>query len=225
MKVLIADDHALVRTGLIDALTGLAPELVPIEAADASEVMQRLEEVVDLDLILLDLFMPGANGFHLLSNVCSAAAAVPVVVLSASESIEHVRKSLDCGAAGFLPKSADRELMLSALRLVLAGGVYVPAKAMQSADWQTAVTAAVPSNSGCGNLTARQRDVLRLLGRGLSNKQIAKALALSENTVKAHVASVLRELGANNRTEAVLRAQEQGFDFEGPDFQAPDFQS
>ncbi len=213
MKVLIADDHALVRTGLIDALTGLTPELDPIEATDASEVMQRLVDIPGLDLILLDLFMPGANGFQLLGKVCSAAVTVPVVVLSASESAEHVRKALDSGAAGFVPKSADRELMLSALRLVLAGGIYVPAEVMQSADWSSAAAGAPPSSERAA-LTARQQDVLRLLGRGLSNKQIARALTLSENTVKAHVASVLRQLGANNRTEAVVRAQEQGFDFQ-----------
>jgi DNA-binding NarL/FixJ family response regulator len=213
LKVLIADDHALVRAGLIDALTGLTPDLDPIEAADASEVMQRLVDIPGLDLILLDLFMPGANGFQLLSKVCGAAAAVPVVVLSASESADHVRKALDSGAAGFVPKSADRELMLSALRLVLAGGIYVPAEVMQTADWSSVPAASAPPSSERAALTARQQDVLRLLGRGLSNKQIARALALSENTVKAHVASVLRQLGASNRTEAVVRAQEQGFDF------------
>ena len=213
MKVLIADDHALVRAGLIDALTGLTPELDPIEAIDASEVMQRLVDIPGLDLILLDLFMPGANGFQLLSKVCGTAAGVPVVVLSASESVEHVRKALDSGAAGFVPKSADRELMLSALRLVLAGGIYVPAEVMQSAGWSSVAAAGAPPSGEPAALTARQQDVLRLLGRGLSNKQIARALALSENTVKAHVASVLRQLGASNRTEAVVRAQEQGFDF------------
>jgi DNA-binding NarL/FixJ family response regulator len=210
LKVLIADDHVMVRTGLIDALTGLDPELEPVEAADASQVMERLVDTPDLDLVVLDLFMPGANGFNLLSKVCSAAGAVPVVVLSASESAEHVRKAFDCGAAGFVPKSADRELMLSALRLVLAGGVYIPAEMMQSADWPPAGT---PPSRERATLTDRQQEVLRLLGRGLSNKQIARALALSENTVKVHVASVLRQFGANNRTEAVVRAQEQGFDF------------
>lgn len=216
MKVLIADDHALVRAGLIAALVESYRDLRALEAADAAQVMQRLIETPDLDLVLLDLFMPGADGFRLLSNVCGAAPAVPVVVLSASESAEHMRKALDCGAAGFVPKSANRELMLSALRLVLAGGIYVPAELMQSADWAQPAAASAPAQpaSECANLTLRQQEVLCQLGRGLSNKQIARVLGVSENTVKVHVASVLRQLGASNRTEAVLRAQEHGFDFQ-----------
>jgi DNA-binding NarL/FixJ family response regulator len=161
----------------------------------------------DLDLILLDLFMPGANGFELLSQVCGSATAAPLVVLSGSEDVAHMRKALDCGAAGFIPKSAPRAVMLSALRLVLAGGVYLPPELMQAPPPSAARNAA-PDNLGA--LTERQREVLMRLSQGLSNKQIARDLGLSENTVKVHVAAILRALGASNRTEAALQARALG---------------
>ncbi len=216
LNVLVADDHALVRTGLIDALSRLDSQLRVYEAADATEVIDRLGAAADLDLILLDLFMPGANGFELLSRVCGVAGSVPVVVLSASDSAAHVQKSLDCGASGYLSKASARDLLISALRLVLAGGVYVPAE-LTIAVCQPAQAPAghmTQPGTACIGLTARQQQVLKLLGRGWSNKQIARELGLSDNTVKVHVAGLLRQLRANNRTEAVMLAQQQGFDFE-----------
>ncbi len=214
MKVLVADDHALLRTGLVDALSRLDPEPTAYEAADAEEVMRLVSARPDLDLILLDLFMPGANGFELLSRVCAAAAGVPVVVLSASDEPGHMRKALDCGAVGFIPKSTGREVMLSALGLVLAGGTYVPPELVLAPPTQEHGSLPLHGfGSGVATLTARQKDVLRLIGQGRSNKQIARDLDLSENTVKIHVAGVLRALEAANRTEAVMRARERGFDF------------
>jgi DNA-binding NarL/FixJ family response regulator len=221
VNVLVADDHALVRTGLIDILSRLEPELRVYEAANATEVMERLGTVSDLDLILLDLFMPGANGFDLLSRVCSVAGPVPVVVLSASDSAAHVQKSLDCGASGYLSKASARELLISALRLVLAGGVYIPAELTMHADQSAPIRATqapgmhrTQPGAAFAGLTLRQQQVLRLLGRGWSNKQIARELGVSDNTVKVHVAGLLRQLGADNRTEAVMLAQQQGFDFD-----------
>jgi DNA-binding NarL/FixJ family response regulator len=207
MKVLIADDHALLRTGLAHSLGELAPGTTAYEAADATQVLETLGTHSDLDLILLDLFMPGANGFELLSQVCGSATAAPVVVLSASEDAGHMRKALDCGAAGFIPKSAPREVMLSALRLVLAGGVYLPPELMRAPPPSPAQEAS-PDDPGV--LTERQREVLQRLTQGSSNKQIARDLGLSENTVKVHVAAILRALGASNRTEAALQARELG---------------
>lgn len=207
MKVLIADDHALLRTGLAHSLGELAPETTAYEAADAAQVLEALGTHSDLDLVLLDLFMPGANGFELLSQVCGSATAAPVVVLSASEDAGHMRKALDCGAAGFIPKSAPREVMLSALRLVLAGGVYLPPELMQAPPPSPA-REAWPDDPGV--LTERQREVLQRLTQGSSNKQIARDLGLSENTVKVHVAAILRALGASNRTEAALQARALG---------------
>jgi DNA-binding NarL/FixJ family response regulator len=211
LKALVADDHALLRTGLIHALSRLEATLTAYEASDADEVMRLVNAHPDLDLILLDLFMPGANGFDLLSRVCVAANRAPVVVLSASDDPDHMRKALDCGAAGFIPKSAAPEVMLSALGLVLAGGIYVPPDLVHAPPPVEAEGSHLDSSSG--PLTARQGEVLRLMGQGRSNKQIARDLALSENTVKIHVAGILRALGAANRTEAVMLARDRGFDF------------
>jgi len=212
MKALIADDHALLRVGLTSALAQLGDgPPVCLEAEDASQVMETLSVHPDLDLVLLDLFMPGANGFELLSNVCNTAADAPVVVLSASEDTAHMRKALDCGASGFISKSAPRDVMISALRLVLAGGIYVPPDLVRA---QLQDVGNGPAGEiAAAALTARQRDVLKLLGLGRSNKQIARELDVSENTVKIHVAAILRALGAANRTEAVAVARAQGFDF------------
>jgi DNA-binding NarL/FixJ family response regulator len=216
LNVLVADDHALVRAGLIGVLSQLAPEPRVFEAANAAEVMDCLAGGTELDLVLLDLFMPGAVELDLLRHVCSAADSVPVVVLSASESAAHVRAALELGAAGYVPKSSPSELLISALKLVLAGGVYLPPALMQATPQPADVkTSRLPQNGALSTLlTRRQQEVLRLLGRGWSNKQIARALAVSDNTVKVHVAGVLRLLGASNRTEAVMLAQQRGFEFD-----------
>jgi DNA-binding NarL/FixJ family response regulator len=216
LNILVADDHALVRAGLIGALAQLEPEPRVFEAATAGEVMDCLAAVAELDLILLDLFMPGAVELDLLRQVCSSAETVPVVVLSASESVAHVRAALEVGAAGYVPKSSPSELLISALKLVLAGGVYLPPTLMEAAPPSADVTTKRLPRAGALStlLTGRQQEVLRLLGRGWSNKQIARALAVSDNTVKVHVAAVLRLLGANNRTEAVMLAQQRGFEFD-----------
>jgi DNA-binding NarL/FixJ family response regulator len=216
LKTLVADDHALLRTGLIEALSRLDSEPTAYEASDAEQVMHVLSAHPDLDLILLDLFMPGANGFELLSRVCGAAAGAPVVVVSASDDTAHMRKALDCGAAGFVPKSTARDVMVSALGLVLAGGIYVPPELVHAPPPDQGGPATLGPQGGTATLTARQQAVLRLIGQGRSNKQIARDLGLSQNTVKIHVAGVLRALGAANRTEAVMLAREWGFDFSHP---------
>ncbi len=215
--MLVADDHALLRTGLIEALSLLHPAPTVYEASDAEQVMEILGAHPDLELILLDLFMPGANGFELLSRVCAATSGAPVVVLSASDDASHMRKALDCGAAGFIPKSAAREVMLSALGLVLAGGIYVPPDLLHApAPPEYDGPLPLGSDEVGTTLTARQQQVLRLIAQGRSNKQIARDLDLSQNTVKIHVAAVLRALGAANRTQAVTLARERGFDLSGP---------
>jgi DNA-binding NarL/FixJ family response regulator len=236
MNILVADDHALVRLGLIEALKQLCDaEIRFTEAEDAEQVLGVIASGVHLDLILLDLFMPGANGFELLSRVCELGQETPVVVMSASDSAADVRKALDCGASGFIPKSTPQELTLTALRLVLAGGVYVPSELVRATSVnppeagdepaavgmhltsgdETAPAASVTGglreeDAGLTKLTARQRQVLALISRGLSNKRIARALGLSEFTVKAHVAAILRVLGVGNRVEAAARARRMG---------------
>jgi DNA-binding NarL/FixJ family response regulator len=213
--LLLADDHALVREGLKHTLAALVPRIEFLEAATAEDVVDHLAGNDAIGLVLLDLVMPGSNGFDLLNRVCDDYPDLPVVILSASADPGKMRKALDIGAAGFITKSATTEVMLSALRLVLAGGIYVPPdtlKTGQSTENEQpapAVEDRVPPAPRYNSLTSRQRDVLRRIGEGKSNKQIARELALSENTVKIHVAAILRVLGVDNRTQAAVLAREQ----------------
>ena len=157
----------------------------------------------DIDAVLLDLLMPGVNGMSALAAFRTLHPALPVLVVSASEDAAHVRGALATGASGYVPKSAASKTMLAALRLVLAGEVYVPSLMLNGAEPS-------PEPAGPRGLTLRQSDVLRLLVQGRSNKEIGRALDLSVKTVKAHVTAVFRRLEVANRTEAALRARQDG---------------
>jgi len=215
--LLLADDHVLVREGLKHTLGRLAPDVEFLEAASAAEALDCIAANDAIDLALLDLVMPGSAGFDLLTRVCDRHPELPVVMLSGSSDPLKMRKALDIGAAGFITKSATAEVMLSALRLVLAGGIYVPPDMLKGAAAAAAeagvvsggVDGAAAASPG-GGLTARQLEVLACLGQGKSNKHIARELDLSENTVKIHVAAILRTLGVDNRTQAAMAARERG---------------
>ena len=220
MKILIADDHDLVRAGLRHALHALAPESEILEARSAAEVQDNLTLNIKFDLVVLDLVMPGGGGFDLLCNLCDQLTTTPVLVLSASDDAATMRRVLDCGAAGFLPKNTPHEVMLGAFKLVMSGGVYVPpALLVRNGFAQHAVNVLQPGDVPAtstgraallAELTERQRGVLVLLEEGLQNKQIARQLGLSEHTVKIHVAAILKRLGVTNRTQAVIVAQQCG---------------
>ena len=216
--VLLADDHALVREGLKHSLTDLDSDLEFIEAATADEVVDRLSSHPTIELALLDLVMPGNTGFELIAHVCNTYPNLPVTILSGSNDPTQMRKALDIGASGFITKSASAAVMLSALRLVMAGGIYVPPE-MVRPNSATAETISDPDPRlplGIGRgaqldaLTARQHEVLERLENGKSNKQIARELNLSENTVKIHVGRILRALGVSNRTQAAVFARAKG---------------
>jgi DNA-binding NarL/FixJ family response regulator len=163
--------------------------------------MHRAGEV---DLALLDLYMPGMSGVDGVIRFRAAFPEIPLVVLSASELAEDIHRLLAAGALGYVTKSSPSEVILGALRLVLAGGVYIPPSVLE----QHSGGDSDPSRPG--PLTARQVEVLRELAKGQSNKQIAKALEVTEGTVKIHLAAIFRILKVNNRTEAVLVAQKMG---------------
>lgn len=210
MRVLLADDHPLFRAGLRPVLDKLAPRVELAEATDYPSAFDRAHHLRQLpgglDLALLDLYMPGMQGTDGIMRFRAAYPDIPVVVVSASEEPDDMRQLLAAGALGYLTKAASSEMILNALRLVLAGGVYVPPGLLPAAP--APASPALPGRAG--SLTARQVEVLQQLAKGLSNKQIATALAVTEGTVKIHLASVFRILRVQNRTEAVLVAQQMG---------------
>ncbi len=205
MRVLIADDPPMVRDALARTVQQLAPSVDVSQAADSDGLMKLLQETA-ADLALVDLNMPGMDGVAGVRRVRAAAPLLPLVVASGQDDPATIRAVLAAGAAGFVPKTSSSEVLLQALHIVLAGGVFVPPQAL--ADLQ----AGVPPPADATGLTPRQRDVLRGLLKGAPNKVIARELGLTEGTVKIHIAGILRTLQVHNRTEAVVRAREMGFD-------------
>lgn len=208
MRFLIADDHTLFRRGLALLLTQSFPEAAVLEATDVAGALPLAGELDEGDLMLLDLSMPGMDGIEGLRRLRQAAPALRIVMISATAEPEAIRQTLACGARGYILKSSSEQTLRNALQLVLAGEIYVPAVALsglgRSADDD------LPSDSPLRSLTERQRDTLRLLVQGLSNKEIARQLGLLESTVKAHLKVILKKLGATNRTQAALLATQLG---------------
>lgn len=209
MKTLVVDDHVLIREALRGVLKELKSDAAVVEAADSRQTLQRLAENPDLELVLLDLKLPDRNGLELLAELRERYPALAVVMLSASNDRDDIARALDLGALGFIPKSAPREIMLSALKLILAGGVYIPPEILGHAPTaepaERDITRSAPSAAELG-LTQRQMDVLALMMQGKSNKMICRELGLAEPTVKNHVTAILKALKASNRTEAVIAA-------------------
>jgi DNA-binding NarL/FixJ family response regulator len=201
MKILICDDHALFREGLELVLARLDSEARLESVSDAETALARVAADPDLDLVLLDIALPGLSGLDALERLRRDHPAVPVVILSASESAADARAALARGASGFIPKSSRGAVLVSALRLVLDGGVYVP---------PLLVDAPAPPRDPGHALTARQLEVARLSARGLTNAEIARALGISGATVKNHLERIYAALGASNRTEAAMRMRELG---------------
>jgi DNA-binding NarL/FixJ family response regulator len=202
VKILIADDHALFRAGMGHVLGELADSVVMLEAATCENAMQLAAGNPDLDLVLLDLNMPGADGFAALELFSSRFPALPVVILSASKQRSDMQRALDAGALGFIPKETTSEIMLNALRLIMSGGIYVPPElALSEASSVNNVI-----NHGL-DFTPRQLETLALLVKGHPNKEIARYLNLAEATVKMHVTAIFKSLGVSNRTQAVLAAE------------------
>jgi len=209
MKILIADDHELFRDGLRHVLDQLGGDLSIVEARDFPQAIQAVERDQDIDIVLLDLSMPGMawnDGLLRLRELLPEQ--VPVIILSASDDRRHVLQAVNLGAAGFIPKTSSSRVMLSALKLVLSGGVYLPPALLEQNGPSDGATLA--NENAVSFLTARQREVLALLGQGKSNKEIARVLDLAEGTVKLHVTAILKALNVNNRTRAVVAASQLG---------------
>jgi len=222
MKILIADDHRLVIEAVKAKLSELEPGIEFVLAMSVDELLAGAND--DLDLALIDLNMPGADGQAHIDEIRRRHPAVPVIVLSGYEDPAIMRSALERGVLGFIPKAYSPEVMLSAVRLVLAGGVYVPPMMLTALPPgivagvapQAGGAEALARNGGGGNqtlehlrsvLTERQVEVLQLLSQGKPNKLIGRSLGISEGTVKIHLAAIFRALNVRNRTEAVVAAQ------------------
>jgi len=216
MKILVVDDHALFREALHNVVAEVDGSATVLEAADHAEAAGTLRDHPDLDLVLLDLGLPDRDGFGVLAELRQRHPAISVVVLSANNDRDNVVKALNLGAQGFIPKSARREVMLGALNLVLAGGIYIPPDILERDDRPSlsAARKALSQTAASGadfGLTDRQLEVLALMRLGKSNKAICRALELAEPTVKNHVTAILKALKVSNRTEAVIKAEHLGF--------------
>ena len=211
MKILVIDDHQLIREGLRPVMKQLATPPEEAEVFEAGSFRAALEVAgahPDLDLVLLDLHLPDVRGFDALTGLQQRFPAIPVVVVSGADDPDLVRQSVDHGALGFIPKSSSSAVIVSAIRLVLAGGTYLPREIM--AAGARAPATGTPRGIEGLDLTPRQADVLRLLLAGKSNKVICRELDLAEGTVKNHLAAVFRALNVTTRVEAIVAAGRLG---------------
>ncbi len=211
MKILLADDHPLFRDGVRHVLSQLSQHVEILDAPDFPGVFRIATEHPDLDLALVDLYMPGMPGHQGVAAFRQQFPEIPLVVLTASESSQDMQKVMTAGALGYILKSYPAPLMLEALRSVLGGGMFLPEAPALTGD-ESARSAGEQIS-----LTTRQREVLALLAEGKPNKLIARALDLTEGTVKIHVAAIFRALEVSNRTEAVIAARRLGLAMPGND--------
>lgn len=202
-RLLIADDHPLFRGAMREAVTGLFEHVVIAEAGSFDEVADLLERGGEVDLILLDLTMPGARGFSGLMYLRAQYPGVPVMVVSANDDPAAIRRCMEFGASGFIPKTLGVETMRVAISRVLGGGVWTPPDVDLRGGSDDDVGELM---ARMATLTPQQVRVLMMLSEGLLNKQIAFQLGVSEATVKAHVSAILQKLGVESRTQAVIAA-------------------
>jgi DNA-binding NarL/FixJ family response regulator len=208
LRLLVIDDHAMVREGLLQILRKLGPNVVQYEAQDAESALLLLETEKEFDLILLDIMLPGTNGLSLLGILRKRFPAVPVVVLSAIEDIDVVNRAMRLGASGYVTKSGNGDTLIEALKRVLEGEMYIPPHLHDK------LSVALSGGAGRGRsvasrygLTEGQVRVMEMMREGKPNREIADLLGLTEGTVKVHVSKILRKLGVASRAEAIALIQ------------------
>ncbi len=206
-KVLIADDHPLFRDAIKDVIGQVFLAhgwcFNCLEATRASEAIAVAEQHEELDLVLLDLSMPGSDGLSTLLALRAKVPATPIIIISSLDDPVIIRQVITCGAAGFIPKSSSKNLITTALQVVFAGGIYLPRELLDHIEHRAEPRDSPGDASSGGALTSRQLTVLDLLARGMSNKGIARDLAISNMTVKAHVTAILRKLDVSSRAQAI----------------------
>jgi len=213
MRLLLIDDHTLFREGLSLILSGLRADLMLLQAGSCEEAAELANADEQVDLILLDMKLPGVSGVAALKMIRAMFAGTRVIIVSGECTPQDVNAAIEAGAMGYIPKTSSPNLLMSALGVVMANGVYLPAEIMLAAR-----ASGINGNGAQANaivaLTDRQCDVLRLLVEGAPNKRIARLLDISEATVKTHLAAVFRLLDVHNRTEAVYAAARLGLNLE-----------
>jgi DNA-binding NarL/FixJ family response regulator len=216
MKILVVDDHVLIREALHSVLRDARPDAIIVDASDCTQAMRIVAEQPDVKLILLDLNLPDRDGFSVLSELRAQYPAISIVVLSALQDSANVVRALDLGATGYIPKSGRREVMLSALQLIFAGGVYIPPEILvRTEETESGLPAANNNRAKLSpaeiGLTDRQLDVLALMVQGKNNKVICRSLDLAESTVKNCATAIYKALKVTNRTEALIAVNELGW--------------
>ncbi len=221
MKILIADDHELFLNGLEFVLETEFKDSEVVLAKNYTEIFKQLDAHKNFDLIITDLAMPGANWLEALNRIHQMAGETPIIIVSAVFDKEILQKTLEVGVSGYIPKSSSNAVMLGAINLVLAGGVYIPHELLDNTVNNKEITQEIKtlqtlsdeqiSKKTPKKLTPRQIEVIKAIARGLSNKLIAYELGLTEGTVKVHVTVILKVLGVNNRTAAVMEAVKNGY--------------
>lgn len=199
MDVLLVDDHPLIHQTLSAVVRSVVPDAQIYNEEDLPGALFRARQLRSLELVLLDLGLPGCAGIEALERMRKALPGVRIAIISSTEDPECVRAALDAGAVGYVPKTSQPKVIADAFRLILDGGIYIPPQAMESLQQPRKV----PSLADLG-VTERQAEVLRLLAKGLPNSEIGKRLQISENTVKQHTHAAYRALGVSSRTEAMV---------------------
>lgn len=209
LKILLIEDHSLFRDGMHLALSGMNDEVQVFNASSYEEALPLMGENPDMDLVLLDLGLPGLNDTHALQAIRNEFPATPVVVVTGNADGSKIHQILSMGAQGYIPKSTSTALLVRALKLVLSGGIYIPPEILSQQNMENhaenTATSAIPS------LTPRQFDVLKKLACGMSNKEISVRLDMAEPTVRAHVAAIFKALNTTNRTQAAHIALTNGW--------------
>ena len=213
--VIVADDHPLFRTAIKEALQESQGDTKFLEASSFETLQQLVADNQKVDLVLLDLHMPGVSGFAGLVFLCKRYPSVPVVIISANEDPLVIQRALDHGAAGFIPKSSDIKTITSAINDILMGEIWAPESTQANLPGNNVSELAMAERMS--RLTPQQFKVLMMVTQGLLNKQIAYDMGISEATVKAHVTAIMNKLGVSNRTQAVLAASK--LDVSSPDLQ------
>lgn len=218
LKILVADDHELFLKGLELILGDLQPDIKLSFAKNYTEIFDIIAKEQDFDLILTDLAMPGSKWLDAIQKIHDTLPETPIIILSAVFDKEIVQKTIEIGAAGYIPKTSSNAVIVSAVNLVLSGGVYIPPELLQATQQNEfdmlKQVENIPANQDVTEkvkiLSPRQIDVLKLIARGQSNKQIAYELGLTEGTIKLYVTTILKVLNVYNRTGAVIEATRLG---------------